>query len=394
MSNFSFLIELAAQKFDEIGDSASSWIMAMPLGNYKHPQYGNISLTPERISQFADNVNNNVRGQQLDIDYDHKEYGGEAAGWVKQAEARPDGLWLLVDWTQKAYEAIKSKAYRYFSPEFSDAWNHPGTGEKFKDVLFGGGITNRPFLKGIQPLNLSEFYADTNIALKENGNMNPEQVRELAKALGMDENISPEALFGALLVKLGGGKAEEPKRDPEPPKPDAPKPPDGPPKPPQQNDEPMAYSEDAAKLAENSVIKKLTEQLKLQTKKFADMEVESQISKLSETAAKNGRLLDEPTLVGLRKLLSESPSTEYSDLVIKMFSDAGGPLAGEIGGQSKRIVANETDSVKEFSDKVKELMKSNEGMSFSDAAIQVAAQNEDTFTSYRNDSYFNGKEGA
>ena len=139
----SYLIELNSLNFStdtsNSDAAASSWIQAMPLGKYSHPVYGEINITPEKVARFADNVNRKVRGTDLDIDYDHKEYNGEAAGWVKQAEPRTDGLWILVEWTAKAWEAIKSKAYRYFSPEFDDEWSNPKTGEKYTDVLFGGG---------------------------------------------------------------------------------------------------------------------------------------------------------------------------------------------------------------------------------------------------------------
>ena len=147
----------------------------MPLGKYSHPIYGEIDITPDKVQRFANNVNNRIRTTELDIDYDHKEYNGEAAGWVKQAEPRENGLWILVEWTAKAWEAIKSKAYRYFSPEFDDEWSDPKTGEKYTDVLFGGGITNRPFLKDILPLNLSEKFSE----LEGDKNMTPEQIKEL-----------------------------------------------------------------------------------------------------------------------------------------------------------------------------------------------------------------------
>ena len=132
----SYLIDLHSLKFDELqGGNASSWIQAMPLGKYNHPVYGEIDITPERVQQFAANVAANVRGQELDIDYDHKEYGGDAAGWVKSAEARlnesdprHNGLWVLVEWVHDAYEKIKKGAYKYFSPEFEDEWKHPVTG--------------------------------------------------------------------------------------------------------------------------------------------------------------------------------------------------------------------------------------------------------------------------
>jgi len=154
---YGYWSDLASLQFS--GDeNTATWIMAMPYGEYDHPVYGKIKIDQERANTFAQNVKDNVRGQELDIDYDHKEYGGEAAGWVKDADVRSDGLWLLVEWTKRAWALLKDKAYRYFSPEYNDEWKHPKTGATHKDVLFGGAITNRPFLKDIVPINLSELF--------------------------------------------------------------------------------------------------------------------------------------------------------------------------------------------------------------------------------------------
>lgn len=385
MSTFSFLIELAKQKFDETTGGATSWIMAMPIGVYQHPRYGKINLTVDRIQRFADNVNRGIRGQELDIDYDHKEYSGEAAGWVKQAEARPDGLWLLVDWTTKAYEAIKSKAYRYFSPEFNDMWSDPRTGEKFKDVLFGGGITNRPFLKGIQPLNLNEFYSTQQIALKENGSMDPDQIRELAAKLGLGEDATPEMLFGALMMKLGGDKPADPKPE------DKPEPPADAPKPPAQNDEnngaPVPQYSD---IANHPYVKKLTETLELQSRTLSEMATNAKLKKLNETAEEAGRLITPVAETSIKKLLSESPSDEYTDTLIKALTEIFvnvGPISGEVGGQHKRLNSSDEDATKKFSDQIDKLMKANTGMSYAEAAVMAAANDTEAFEAHRVNSY-------
>jgi hypothetical protein len=131
----------------------------MRVGEYLHPMHGKISFTPDRLKRFADSVKNKTRGIALDIDYDHKAdptKGNEAAGWVEDAKVDGDTLYLLVDWTKSAVEKIKEKAYRYFSPEFQDEWTD-ATGMVHRDVLFGGGITNRPFLKDLLPVNLNEL---------------------------------------------------------------------------------------------------------------------------------------------------------------------------------------------------------------------------------------------
>jgi hypothetical protein len=153
-SPFGYLV--STKTFDE---DDPSWIHALALGKFNHPTHGEIEITPERVERFADNVNNRVRGIDIDIDYDHKAKDTAAAGWVRAAQSRDDGLWLQVDWTDRAKAAIKSKEYRYFSPEYRDEWN------EHKDVLFGGGLTNRPFLKDLVPLNLSEYAPATADAL-------------------------------------------------------------------------------------------------------------------------------------------------------------------------------------------------------------------------------------
>lgn len=159
--HYSYLRELSGLEFVEADGKTQSWIQAMPLGSWTHPVYGPIDITPERVARFAENVTNNVRGQQLDIDYAHKDdpsKGEKAAGWVIGAEARADGLWLLVEWTPNAVVEIRNGEWKYFSPEFLQEWLDP-RGAVFADVLLGGALTNRPFLKGIMPINLSDAIA-------------------------------------------------------------------------------------------------------------------------------------------------------------------------------------------------------------------------------------------
>jgi phage I-like protein len=160
-NSYGYWVDVTGIEFEENG--TSQWIHAMPLGEWNHPVHGKITFDLARVQRFAANVNAGVRGQDLDIDYDHKALTTEAAGWVKEAKTEVGGtgtgagLWLLVDWTKGAAQKIKDRAFRYFSPDFQDEWVHPATGQKFRDVLFGGGITNRPFLKNMIPLNLHEL---------------------------------------------------------------------------------------------------------------------------------------------------------------------------------------------------------------------------------------------
>lgn len=155
----SYLVDLTGIALsEEDGKPASSWVHALPIGSYSHPIFGNIKITVERAKKFADSVVSKVRGIDPSINYNHNNED-VAAGWVKNAEARDNGVWLFVEWTSDAAKKIKDKAYRYFSAEYADEWDHP-EGGKFADVIMGGALTNRPFMKNLVPLNLSEATVD------------------------------------------------------------------------------------------------------------------------------------------------------------------------------------------------------------------------------------------
>ncbi len=170
-----YLVDLTDEaNLAEWVDDTRIWLQAFPLGNYKHPRHGKIHVDEARVQHYTEQVNTGIRGQDLDINYDHTV--GKAAGWIEKAANRgKDGLWLLVNLTEAAAKSVKSREYRYFSPEFVNLWEHPLSKIVFNDVLLGGALTNRPFLKGIQPLTLSE----------EGSSMDRELLEKLAKKLGI-----------------------------------------------------------------------------------------------------------------------------------------------------------------------------------------------------------------
>jgi hypothetical protein len=100
---------------------------------------------------------------------------------------------------------LKEKAYRYFSPTFQNEWQHPQTGLTHKNVLFGGAVTNYPFLKGILPINLSEVVDQAN---EGDSLVDP---KELRKLLGLSENAT-EADVQAKLTELES-KVSDPQKD-------------------------------------------------------------------------------------------------------------------------------------------------------------------------------------
>jgi hypothetical protein len=282
----------------------------------------------------------------------------------------PDGLWIAVEWTKDAAAKIKSKAYRYFSPEFVDSWKHPKTGEVFKDVLFGGGLTNRPFLKDILPVNLSEFVIGGTLV----------DPKEIAKLLGLPEDTPVEQLMSALAEKTKADPKPEPQPEPQP----TPQPPPAP------QAEPVAASEEKIrKLAETDpVVRSLMERI-------AGLEIENRTgsvnTKLSEinsgTSAIAPVLLDE-----VRQFALECPkalSEKFLGLLAKIVNKGIVQLGESTGGGTTKTTEYSGDAVKAFNDKVSEFMAKpeNKDYTFADAMVAVSSLDEALFESYRQASY-------
>src|SRR5690348_13992341 len=378
----------------------TSWVHALPGGKYKHPMYGDLIFDDGRVQNFATSVTQKYRKIDPDIDYDHKQdpaMGNKAAGWVKAAEVRPKGtthadfsdggaegltfnndLWVLVEWTPAGAEAIKNGEWRYFSSELADEWEDPA-GNKFQDVFFGGGITNRPYMKDLLPLNLSE------LSFKEDED-NPQYTdkgdhvdpKELRKKLGLPETATDAEVLAKVtqlsdtVAKLG-----------DPPKPD-----------------PFA---DITKLAENNpVVAQFLETQKKQTEQLAEMQKQL---KLSETTRKLAEITKPDAKVSLTAtvlndatemlMLSDGAVTEKLFGILKAVADGSGIVSlGEIGraGSTDRdgTSSGGKSPFERFNEEVEKLTN-GDMTQYADAVDAVARRNPQLWEEYRNSTYIKAR---
>jgi phage I-like protein len=403
VAEFGFLVDVSTGvRLDESGEVVTSWVQAIPLGKWQHPIHGEINITSERAQRFADNVKKNVRGQDLDIDYDHKEKTGEAAGWVKDAEARADGVYLFIEWTKSAASKIKEKAYRYFSPDFFDKWEHPSLKETFEDVLAGGALTNRPFLKGILPINLSEAFAEHTDPLlgvlakklQEVG-VDPKKLRLL---LGLKEDAADADVTAALTEKgltVDDFKAEPPKEEPT-------KPED------KDKEEPVQIAaseilELAKKLSESSTspeVKQLAElvsgmgqvldstqkQLTTTEAAYRLAEADARVIKLNE----GKKRIFAPAVTDKLKeiMVGNLQGKQLSDTVLEMFETISKDGLVELGERGYSRTGNENDksATQRYNEAVQKYMKENANVTYADACTAVSGQDEKLFAEYRAES--------
>lgn len=149
---------LSAIILDEINPQVTNEHQVLRVGKFKHPTYGYFEITPEVLLGMKQNFDNKIRGIDISWDYYHKA-DEEAAAWVNQLQLRNDNteLWAIVSWTPKAKQMLMEREIRYFSPDFAFEWMDPESLITYKNVLFGGGLTNRPFVKEMQAIVADEF---------------------------------------------------------------------------------------------------------------------------------------------------------------------------------------------------------------------------------------------
>lgn len=161
---------------------APEWIHVLPTGTFTgRDGRGPYTLDdPERVIAATMSFYGNA---DLPMDYDHQielaTQNGQpapASGWVKGFEARTDGLWARVEWTEKAASHITAREYRYVSPVFY--FDKAGRIGRLESVA----LTNRPNLelKALATITTLEVRMDLN---------------SLASVLG----VSPESATPALL---------------------------------------------------------------------------------------------------------------------------------------------------------------------------------------------------
>lgn len=167
-------------------------IHLMPVGEWNgHPQ-GPIEITVGMLQQIVENFGRFPL--DIPIDYEHATESfvsdpAPAAGWIKELELRPDGLWGHVEWTDRGREYIEKREYRYLSPAWATNAAHPETGAEIGPMLVSAALTNRPFFSELTPLAAKHGRTRTMLS------------QDALAALGLDEKATDEQISEALLTQ-------------------------------------------------------------------------------------------------------------------------------------------------------------------------------------------------
>lgn len=139
------------------------WIQLCKVGRFKGHVAGEFQLTPKEFSEIVRNFKATAN-QRVPIDFEHASEapetdgsipyaGAPAQGWIVDLDNRgQSGLWGLVEWGDLARSYIRDGKYMYISPAIRFGARDRVTAEPIGAKLTSAGLTNQPFLDGMQAL--------------------------------------------------------------------------------------------------------------------------------------------------------------------------------------------------------------------------------------------------
>ena len=176
------------------GARPPEWVHLIPAGKFR----GRDGRGPWELRDAAAFIKATVArqaGADIPLDYEHQSVMAEdngqpapAAGWIKELQSRPDGVWGRVEWTERGAALVAAREYRYISPVFLYS----------KD----GGVLER--------LDSAALVAQPNLQLKalnkQGASTMDEFLKQLAALLGLAETASQEEIFSAVQALRDGGE--------------------------------------------------------------------------------------------------------------------------------------------------------------------------------------------
>lgn len=196
MSEFRFIPVLLSE------EKIPNKIQLLRVGNFFH-EGREIKISNDDLLSMIKNFSERVRGIDLMIDFSHNSEG-EAAGWIKNLNLSENGneLWAEVDWTPTGIKNLENKSFKYISADFSFDYKDNEKLNTHGPTLFGAGLTNRPVVKSMEPIILSEKDINQLSEVEKMANSdyeNGEKEEKLDESLDLKEEI--KKLKEALLEK-------------------------------------------------------------------------------------------------------------------------------------------------------------------------------------------------
>jgi len=163
MGKRSVHIPIKLAEFDDGNAKAPVALQLLRTGEFKH-FLGDFKLDKKDFENMVKNFKADVIPNDLALDFVHNNQD-RAAAWftglrIEAAEGSRNAseLWMDLKWTTSGRKLIEGGEFRYTSAELHLDYQDPQSLKRFGPTILGAALTNRPFVKGMEPATqLSEM---------------------------------------------------------------------------------------------------------------------------------------------------------------------------------------------------------------------------------------------
>lgn len=185
-------------------------VQLLRVGSWSHPFYGDFDITQSNLIELKQNFDKKVRGVDIFLDVEHMPDKGATAKFTELV-VRGSELWGVVEWTDWGREILDKKLFKYISPEFQENYKDPESNVKYGYVLLGAALTNRPFIKKMQPVEAVAFSERVDVGKirfytqAKQRRVSDMELKDVLGALGLKEEATIEEV-NAKVVTLSENK--------------------------------------------------------------------------------------------------------------------------------------------------------------------------------------------
>lgn len=149
-----------AVKVDTGSTNKRTVVTITRTGKFYDPRYGEFELTQQMFDSLVKNFNENVYGQEINIDIAHQPENG-AGAVVRRLFTDRGRLRAEVEWYELGVSKVTKEGFKYLSAEIhpnyvSNEAGQDGQYQEFGPTLLGAGLVTRPCIKNLDKIELSE----------------------------------------------------------------------------------------------------------------------------------------------------------------------------------------------------------------------------------------------
>jgi len=166
----------------------------LPLGRV-HSQKGDFLVDNESFASIRKDFKE--RQLQIPVDYEHqtlKDVEAPAAGWITDLALKSDGVYAIVNWTDRATEYLRNREYKYCSPVISVR-----ASDRKALKLHSVALTNKPAIDAMIPIvtknGSASAHTDNEDVVAEGEAQQTNELAKLAQLLGLPSTATLEDIY-------------------------------------------------------------------------------------------------------------------------------------------------------------------------------------------------------